>query len=573
MGIVKKYWHWILVGLIFFGEAIILFAFRENIYVGICDNLDLFIAQLKMLKDEQAFFSKDCVMPILKGIDRDYFPTEYSLYNLLYYLLPDVYAYISGYLLKIILAFVSCLLLAKEVLKETYKKNEVIVVLVSMAFALLPVYPMYALCFSSMPLILYLLIKVYRKPSFGCYVAIFVYPFVSYFTFFGAFILGYILIASIWVWIRDKSAPRSLWGAFLVLMLGYVCFEYRLFGIMLFSQEETIRSTMVIASFGWKELINCFVQAFLHGCSHANAVHTYLVLPVCMIYCVIHNGKYIKERKYREIGTDLFNISMLMIVFNCVVYALYYWEPLRRLVEIILPPLKGFQYGRTLFFNTFVWYFAFFIAIKHLYMRYKKIACCVCVGAIMIIGVTQAEYTDFYNTCYYNAYKMIKEKPVNQLSYGEFYGVDLFEIIKEDIQYEKEQMACAYGIHPSVLSYNGISTIDGYCGYYSQAYKEQFREVIEPTLAIVPRWKTYYDDWACRAYLFSANGNSNYDFGANSNAEPQELLVNSNKLKQLGCSYIFSRVEITNSDANNMELKSVYEVESVPYKIYLYELQ
>ena len=57
MNAVKKYWHWMLAGLIFVFEAAVLLFFKDGIYVGICDNLDLFITQLKMLSDNHAFFA------------------------------------------------------------------------------------------------------------------------------------------------------------------------------------------------------------------------------------------------------------------------------------------------------------------------------------------------------------------------------------------------------------------------------------------------------------------------------------------------------------------------------------
>ena len=50
-----------------------------------------------------------------------------------------------------------------------------------------------------------------------------------------------------------------------MLLAGFVCFEYRLFGVMLFSGEETIRSTMVTADYGANELWHCFADVFLHG--------------------------------------------------------------------------------------------------------------------------------------------------------------------------------------------------------------------------------------------------------------------------------------------------------------------
>ena len=575
---IKKYWHFILAGGILLFEAVVLLLFRKNIYVGICDNLDLFITQLKMLRDNGAFFVHNHAMPVLGTIDRDYFPSEFSLYNLLYLILPDIYAYITGYLLKLVLAFFSSLLLARHVLQEQYQKYEKVVVLVAVAFALLPVYPMYAMCFSSMPLILYLLIRIYQKPHWSLYLMVFLYPLVSYFTFFGAFILGYLLISIVILWIRDKKLPLSLAGALFVLMGGYVCFEYRLFQIMLMSDKETIRSTMVIASFGLADLWKCFLDVFLHGFSHAKSLHTYFVLPVCAIYFIWNNFQYITGRKTGKACADVFNLTVLFILFNCLVYALYFWEPLRNLIETVLPPLKGFQYGRTIFFNTFAWYFAFFIVIKDWIDEIHGRATCIvaytaCIIAILIVGGSQCEYSDFYNTCYCNLYKFIKHTEVNQLSYGEFYGSSLIEKIKEDISYTPDKGACAYGFHPAMLSYNGITTIDGYCGYYGQDYKERFRTVIAPTLEANPNWQTYYDEWGCRAYLFPASGENIYDFGANASAVPQPILIDEPALKDLGCDYIFSRVEITNADEMHLGLINVYQDNKSPYSVYLYALE
>lgn len=570
---IKKYWHWFFIGSIFVFEAIVLFILRENIYVGICDNLDLFITQLKMLHDGDTFFAHDKIMPILGGIDRDYFPTELSLYNILYLIMPDIYAYIAGYLIKIVMAVFSSVLLAKYVLKDSYKKYEKIVVIVAMAFALLPLYPMYAICFASMPLVLYLLIRLYKELKIWMYIALFLYPLVSYFTFFGAFILGYILIATFILSIKVKKIPWRMLVGFLVLFAGYFCFEYRLFGIMFFSDTETIRSTMLVQSYGIKELWNTFVDVFVSGFSHAQSAHTYFVLPVCILFFVWINFTYIKRKEYKKIITDKFNLTMLFIVFNCIVYALYYWEPLRKMIETILPPLKGFQYGRTIFFNAFAWYFALFIVLKRIYDSKKNIAYILGIIAICVVGATQCEYSDFYNTVYCNLYKVLKNAEPNQLSYGEFFAKELFDDIKEDINYTPDIKACAYAMHPAVLSYNGISTVDGYCGYYSQEYKETFRNVIEPVLDEHGNWQSYYDDWACRAYIFPASGENLYDFGANAQSEPQEIRISEKALNELECKYIFSRVEIVNASSQKLEFIKYYENENIPYGIYLYEIK
>lgn len=572
MNIIKKYWHLLIAAGIFIVEAVVFLILRENIYVGVLDNLDLFITQLKMLRDNGAFFAHGQMLPILQSIDRDYFPSEFSLYNILFFLLPDLYAYIAGYLLKLLVAFFSCILLAKLILQDKYADYGKIVTLVSIAFALLPVYPMYALCFASIPFVFYLFIRLYREPKWWLFVLLFFYPLVSYFTFFGAFILGYVLIAAVILAIRDKKVPWRLLGGFAVLMAGFVCFEYRLFGIMLFSDVATIRESMVTASLGIGGLLDSFWEAFRYGVIHAQPVHAYFVLPLCAVYFVWINVNYIRKRQAHRIIRDPFNLTIVFIIFNCAVYALYFWEPLRSLVETVLPPLKGFQYNRTVYFNTFAWYFAFFFVLRAVYQKRKMAAYLCGLIAILVVGARQTEFSDFYNTVYCNLYKAVKHTQTNQLSYGEFYGEALMEQIKVDIDYQPEQGACAYGFHPAMLSYNGIATIDGYCGYYSQEYKEAFREVIAPTLERNDYWREYYDEWACRAYLFSASGINTYNFGANADSSPQEILINTAALKNLGCDYIFSRTEISNADQMQLTFVKEYHTEGIPYGVYLYQL-
>ena len=86
-------------------------------------------------------------------------------------------------------------------------------------------------------------------------------------------------------------------------------------------------------------------------------------------------------------------------------------------------------------------------------------------------------YKRQYHTCVAKAYEILKGKESNDLSYGEFYSEELFAKAKEDIGYNGEWSA-AYGFHPAILEYNGISTLDGYLGFYSQDYKDRFRKVI-----------------------------------------------------------------------------------------------
>ena len=173
------------------------------------------------------------------------------------------------------------------------------------------------------------------------YLGLFVYPLVSYFSYHGIFILGYLVIAIVWLSIRDRKPAWPLIAALFVLAAGYVGCEYRLFGQMLFGEEETIRSSIVNADLSLREILREIGTVWKDGIFHADGVHGKVVLPVCVLYFVGNNGLYLYRRKWRQIVHDPFNFVMLFLLFNSVVYGLYDFGPLRRLVEALIPPLKG----------------------------------------------------------------------------------------------------------------------------------------------------------------------------------------------------------------------------------------
>lgn len=146
-------------------------------------------------------------------------------------------------------------------------------------------------------------------------------------------------------------------------------------------------------------------------------------------------------------------------MFNCLVYGLYFQGDFRGLFETLLPPLKGFQFNRTVFFNPFLWYAALFLALKALYdtgkLFWKRIAnLAVCIAAAVIL-LTPAVYNEFYWTCYHQAYRAVKHTEVNLLNFREYYSTDLMEEIKADINYDGEY-AAGYGLNTAVLEYSGF---------------------------------------------------------------------------------------------------------------------
>lgn len=572
--LVSRWYLFIVFGFIL-SAGLVFFLCGEQSVIAVHDNLDLFIPQFQMMKNTGTFWRHGVDVPFLGGISRDTLPAEFSLYTMLYMILPAYPAYIAGYLLKIVIALLSCIWLAGDVLGEGYERYKPLVYLSGLAYGILNVFPAFGIPFASIPLAVYLLRKIYREPGIRWYAALFFYPLLSYFSYFGLFILAYMAAAFIWLWAKDRKFPGRILAAVIVLAAGCVVCEYRLFGTMLLGDEVTIRTTMEAGSFTAGEIVKTIGEVFAKGMFHAESVHTFLVLPVCVLYFFYLNFSYIRSRNIKGIFQDVYNLLALVLVFNSVVYGIYYWEGFRNVVEALCPPLTGWQFNRTVFFSPFVWYAAFFFALKRLYDSKKAagevLANLLALGAVLIIVLSGTCYNDLYHTCFSQAYMYLKGAQTDQLNFGEFYSAELFEEAKKDIGYEG-QWAAAYGFYPAVLEYNGIATLDGYLGFYSQSYKEAFRRIIAPALDRVEESREYFDSWGARAYLYSGTDLSIVNASRSYSVTDRDIYIDVDAFKELGGRYIFSRIELANAKEKGLTLAGTYRNDKSPYVLYVYTI-
>ena len=565
--------------------------FGEESYLTVQDNLDLFVAHFQVMSHSDTWFAQGAQVPMLGGISRDCLSGEWNLYNILFAFLPVFPAYMTGYFLKIGIGIGSFVLLAKDIYKEDFAKYRGIAWAAGLCYGILPLFPAYGIAFASVPLAVLILRKIYFGEGKLWYAALFGYPFLSYFSYFGFFILAYLVCAVVILSVRDKKICGRLFGALFVLAAGYVCFEYRLFGQMLFSDVPTIRETMVESNLGFSEILKEVWGAFVQPVFHAASDHAYFVLPVCAAVLVWQAILAVKRRKGMmqhntpigaqnaaetgSFGKSALLWTILFIIFNCIIYGIYFWGGFRRLFEMIVPPLKGFQFNRTVFFNPFLWYAAFFLALKFLYDRgrvfWRRAAnLLACIGVAVIV-MTPAVYNEFYYTAYHQLYRAVKHTDVNMLNFREYFSADLMEQIKADIGYDGEYSA-GYGLNPAVLEYSGISTLDGYLGFYPQSYKEEFTKLILPSYERVPEWQTYYGEWGARAYLYAGSGEGIYNPYRNQLLEDRHLYLDSEQFVKMGGKYLFSRYELDNAEELGFFLRGIYSDDDSPYTVYLYEI-
>ena len=593
---ISKYWYLYIAGILLGVEALVFLIYREESYLQIHDNLDLFMAHYQMLKLNNGWYAQGVTMPMLHGIDRDLLGSEFLLYNVLYIIFPGVWAYFAGYALKIAIGIWSFTLLSKELLKDKYIDYRPIVVLTATAYGLIPVFPTYGIAFTSVPLITFLLVKLYRGATISTlraqhadkkyiisrvllYAAVFCYPVFSYFSYHGFFILCYMCVAVIILWVRDKKFPLSTFISICLLSLGFMAFEYRLFRSMLFDDTVTIRTTMDHGAITFGQAIKVAFDEFVNASFHSEDSHAYVILWVVLIGLVIINAGYIKRKEAKRILSEPINLIMLWIIFNVLIFGLYEFAPFRELVETIVPKLTGFEFARTAYFNTFLWYAELLLVSIKLYDAsvirskgaYKTIANIIVSISVVVVMFMPQMYNDFYYTIYNQAYKLLLHKETSTVNYREFYSTDLFEKIKDDIDYKNEWSAC-YGFHPAVLQYNGIYTVDGYLGMYPEEYKQKWIKVEAPLFKEDPEVGSYFESWGARVSLYSTSNERTYAATRNMNLDNNDLLVDLDELKTLDVKYIFSRVEFSNISDYEMELIGAFEDESSPYTIYVYAI-
>ena len=133
------------------------------------------------------------------------------------------------------------------------------------------------------------------------------------------------------------------------------------------------------------------------------------------------------------------------------------------------------------------------------------------------------------------------------------------------------------GLHPAVPRYNGFYMVGGYASIYSLEYKKKFREVIEKELEKIPLLKNKFDYWGNRCYLFSSElyGKWNHKdkiISKYNSFSINKLDFNIEKLKKLSCNYILSTVEINNYTENSLSFERAFELNDLPYRIYLYKI-
>ncbi|MCI9297100.1 MAG: hypothetical protein HFI10_06605 [Lachnospiraceae bacterium] len=434
-------------------------------------------------------------------------------------------------------------------------------------------------------------------------------------------------------WMPKKQEIRTRNKVFLLgsleLLLVYMVVNFSLFSELLMGSGGYVshREEMVIT--GNSDFWGCVKDVFLNSAQHAFSFHQKLILPILVV--VVFYAFRWRTWRYQTAEKDRFDIGRedSEKVPQC--RSMYVWLVLILLINILAALFYGFCQSQIVvdfrnsvhgFFHYFApqrvywifpttWYVAAGLAAgliwrDHDFLRIRKreerteksasrreiperwnkwngvpgISGDIFAGVLILIMLIPTAWNIRQNSIWIlNKSQYKNNRNVGLMSWADYFAEDLMQGIEESV-FEKtglrqeEYRVASLGMCPAVALEAGFYCIDGYSNNYSLEYKHEFREIIEEELEKCPAMKGYFDDWGSRCYLFTEESQNYYYLAKDADFQYSKLVLNTVKMKEMGCRYLFSAAEIEkeNVERLGMELFGVFETEESYYGVWVYEL-
>ncbi|MFP7492817.1 DUF6044 family protein [Terribacillus saccharophilus] len=537
-----------------------LFLLGNDAHIRVHDNLDSNLAWYKVLADSgQMFGGVHAVIPeIIGGLPRDALGTEWTLIVWLHSWFSTMTAYAISQLLTRLVAFLGMYLLLRTHIIRNIKAHW-IAALVSLAFSLTPFWPSGMLSTMGHPLALWAFLSIREnKANWKHWLAITLLP------LYASFVLGFffflVLMGLIWLvdLVRYRRLHLRFLGSIIWMTALFLATDYRLVYTMIAGSETMHRVEFVSSRQDFTQTLHLFLKNFLLGHNHVMTLHTFIILPVLLLTLLLVLFSRQRTRPMKiYLGLTGFN---LLLSFW---YALWFnkiWSMPKEHIDL----LSAFNFARFHFLRPLVIYASFGLACYLLWQLGKRsvrafVYICLCLQ-LVVLAFSNEEIV----------YGLYKKTP----SVKAFYATEQFQEIRDYIGAPQDTYKVAsIGLHPAVAQYNGFYTVDTYNNIIPLSYKHRFRDIIADELAKNKELRRYFDEWGSRLYIFSAELGKHYDFRKNTDRTIKDLDLDTNALRKLGGTYIFSSVLIENAAANDLEYERSFDHPDSAWKVHLYHVQ
>jgi len=581
------FWRWVVFALLLM-TAWMGYVYRngEQTRVLIHDCLDSNVPLCSVLTRSDVFFTgSDAVFqPLLGGLPRNCLPSELKFQDWPYRYMSAFGAFVlCEFLVRAAALLGMALLLKKHLLPNA---PNLVICGASLCFALLPFYPCLGLTIAGQPLLLYAILNL-RNRNFAVrnWLIVGLFPLFS-----SAVMVGFFLVPLLAAYVayeglirRKATVPLAL--AWLLLTGGYAVAEHRLIE-QVFATKGFVSHRVEFASQQQIPLdmaVKDGILHFINGQYHVASLQYPIIMLACVLAVVawefrmrLGRAKPAQSPPSDACPSENGSREALPLALLCICCGiislfcgLYDSEVARRLIDAVgIQLLRAFQFQRIEGLLALCWGLAFAFALA-LLCRKSRVG----LGVAVLLILSQASLAVRANYLV-NCHQMFvgENEPRFRLNFAEFFSTPLFAEIKDYIgRPQSDYRVVSLGMYPSIPLYNGFQTIDGYVANYSLDYKHRFRKIIAGELEKDEDIRNYFDKWGCRCYLFCHELGKKYLYVKDySPRRVRHLAIDTEALRQLGCDYILSAVEIGNAGQLDLKLEKIFERDDSPWRIYLY---
>ncbi|MCR4588406.1 MAG: DUF6044 family protein, partial [Lachnospiraceae bacterium] len=565
----------------------------ENVLFEIADQLDETLFTY-VVNGKYLFSGAELYPEMMGGLSANSFSVSAPLFVILYHFLPTFQAFCIQDLIIGICAFFGMYACVKEITGSNLGA-----LCAGGMFLFLPFLPVYGLSVMGGPLLIYAYVALYRKKHVSlCFLLILFFTATAHLVLLGYVALITVFLVCVWKLAhKEWNLPFYIGGV--LLPIGYALINGKLFrSLVTTGSSETIshRTEMVNYASDFKENV---VNLFLGSGQHAFSYHKYLILPVLAV-TIIYAVRVLFWGDLHKISPepgpkpvqDQWNLrkmtGLLLGLWGCVLvialfYGFYYTRTVVDFRNAVTGILHYFQMQRFYFAYPTLWYLMAGICVglilKDEQLKRKPVFLLLFLLTLLptVINIKDNS-TWFLNIRQYNDLRSGGDG-LDVMSWKQYFGEDVYQQIAEQIETrtgegKEEYRVASLGVSPAVALHNGFYTIDGYSNNYPLAYKKDFREIIAKELEQTEAMRLYFDEWGSRCCLFNHESQNYYYLKKGADFSYKELDLDTSRMRELGCEYLFSGAKITeeNADRLGISLFDVFDTTDSYYRRWVYAL-
>jgi len=479
---------------------------------------------------------------IFNGIPRGCMPSQFDFYTILNLICSPLLAYCLLIISQHFIAFWGMnRLLSDYFFKGKYPYH---IAFLSLAFALLPYWPLGEFCVAGQPFVIWALLNLFHnKKTIYNWLIILLFPFCSSnFVFSNMFFLPGVLMAILFLFYRSKKWNLSVLVAWCILFVLSTLSLYHLFVLQFINKIVSVREMATTGELlNWKGFIRADLLLFLHGQYHFSSCQ----FPVIVVTLLISLFLIRSTEYYKTTGA----IIALALLFCSL--SMFYSLKTSEIIYKYFEELHSLQL-RFITFLPMLWFLLFAISIYFILKKYGNLywPLLFIIGVQIIFLSFNFNSRDFSGSIYAeNAfyYTYFNSTDADHCSFTDYFTPNVFSRVKKDINYKQETVLCI-GFASEVAQFNGFNTAASYLSYYPAEKKQELVAIFAPALKKIKNKNILTEVVASRRFQYTFTKDQENVLKSKFNIDIDTLA-----LKKMDIKYVLSSNNIENHEAIHLQ--------------------